>query len=199
VLYPLDEKRVLGWVVKRSQMSEAVDTTVVAVGDAPENDAIVEFCDRENILYRQGPEENLIERHVKAINETGCEVFCRVTGDCPFVPTTEITRVVTEHQNNDAVYTTNCTSEMPIGTAIDVLDTDVIEQVQRNGESHPVKLLRENPKAWNVDYTVSNQWTDFSTAHTAVDTPADYWQLVDAVDAIGTDPLAVTKWVHEQG
>lgn len=198
VLYSLGEKRVLEWVVERGRMSEVIDTTAVAVGDAPENDAIVEFCRRERIQHRQGPEDDLLERHTNVVDATECDVLCRLTGDCPFVPTAEITRVVTEHKNNDAAYTTNCTSEMPIGTAVDVLDTDLIEQLRQRGERHPVKLLRENPDSWNVAYTVPTQWTELSSAHTAVDTPEDYWRLVDAVDAVGTNPLEITQWISEQ-
>jgi len=198
VLYSLGEKRVLEWVVERGQMSDAVDMTAVAVGDSPENDAIIEFCERAEIPYRQGPEDDLVERHTNVIDLTECDVLCRLTGDCPFVPTTEVTRVVTEHQNNDAIYTTNCRSEMPIGTAVDVLDTNALVELAQRGETHPVKLLRENPEEWNVAYTVDDRWTELSAAHTAVDTPNDYWRLVDAVATVGTDPLAVTRWVSKQ-
>jgi spore coat polysaccharide biosynthesis protein SpsF len=197
-LYSLGKKRVLGWVVERGQTSEVIDTTAVAVGDAPENDAIIEFCKREGIQYKQGPEDDLLERHTNVVDATECDVLCRLTGDCPFVPTAEITRVVTEHKNNEAAYTTNCTSEMPIGTAVDVLNTDVIKQLRQRGESHPVKLLREDRESWNVAYTTPTQWTEISRAHTAVDKPEDYWRLVDAVDAVGTDPLRVTQWISKQ-
>jgi spore coat polysaccharide biosynthesis protein SpsF len=198
VLYPLGEKRVLEWVVERGQASPEIDETVVAVGDEPENDAIIQFCKRSGIPYQQGPEDNLVARHANVIEETGCDVLCRVTGDCPFVPTTEVSRVVTEHQNNDAVYTTNYSSEMPLGTAVDVLDSDVLLRFDKQGEIHPVKSFREDPDTERAVYTLRDRWTKLSPAHTAVDTPNDYWRLIDAVDAVGNEPYAVTEWVSKQ-
>jgi len=198
VLFPLGEKRVLGWVVERGQMSRVIDTTAVAVGDEPGNDAIVEFCKREGIPYRQGSENDLIRRHINIIDATECNVLCRLTGDCPFVPTAEIVRVVTEHENNDATYTTNCAGEMPVGTAVDVIDRKVLEELHGLGETHPVRRLRDNPEEWNVVITPNEQWAEYSDAHIAVDTPNDYWTLTDAMSAVGAEPFEVATWVSER-
>ena len=61
-----------------------------------------------------------------------------------------------------------------------------------------MRRLRENPEEWAVVVTPNDQWTAVGEAHTAVDTPADYWQLVDAVKTVGTEPRAVTDWIAER-
>jgi spore coat polysaccharide biosynthesis protein SpsF len=122
----------------------------------------------------------------------------RVTGDCPFVPPSEIDRITEEHKQNDAQYTTNLTEEMPIGTAVDAIDRDVFDELRELRDSHPVRRLRENPEEWDVVMTPNEQWTAMGEAHTAVDTPADYWRLSDAIEAVGTEPRAVTDWVAER-
>ena len=198
VLYTLGSRRILGWVIERTKRTEQPTGVVLTVGDRPENDAIREWCDRNDIPYSSGPEDDLLERHSLAAAMMDSDPVVRVTGDCPFVPPSEIERVIEEHEQNDARYTTNLTDEMPIGTAVDAIDREVLEELRELGDSHPVRRLRENPEEWDVVVTPNEQWTAVGEAHTAVDTPADYWRLSDAIEAVGDDPRAVTDWVAER-
>jgi spore coat polysaccharide biosynthesis protein SpsF len=179
-------------------MSKSIDKTMVTVGDRPENNAIIEFCERKEISHSQGPEDDLLKRHLNSIEQTDCDILCRVTGDCPFVPPSEVNRIVREHKRNNAHYTTNVTNEMPIGTAVDVIDRDMLKKLHDIGDTHPVRRPRNNPKEWNTIVTPNEQWKAYSDTHTAVDTPQDYWALSDAIAAVGDDPLSVTKWIAEQ-
>ena len=197
VLYPIGGRSVIEWVVRRCEESPAVDATYVAVGDEPENDALTELCRRRDIQSVRGPEHNLLARHKMVADLTECDALCRVTGDCPFVPTAEVTRTIEEHVNASADHTTNKGDEMPIGTAVHVLRPSVLDILSARGHRHPVKPIREHPGEWDVCRTTNETWTQFSEAHTAVDTPEDYWSLVDAVRAVGTDPFAVTEWMSE--
>jgi spore coat polysaccharide biosynthesis protein SpsF len=198
VLYPLGSRRIIGWVVERVRRADEPANVVLTTGDRPENDAIREWCAREGISCDTGPEENLLERHLQAAIIADSDPVVRVTGDCPFIPASEIDRVVREHEQNDARYTTNHTDEMPIGTAVDVIDRSVLEELHERGDSHPVRRLRESPEKWDVVYTPDNTWSEFADAHIAVDTPDDYWQLLDAIETVGDEPTAVADWVTEQ-
>jgi spore coat polysaccharide biosynthesis protein SpsF len=198
VLYPLAERRVLEWVVHWASESAEVDAVYCTIGDNPENDALLELCERKGIHHRQGPEGNLLERHREIATTTDCDLLCRVTGDCPFVPPSEITRTIEAHRDSTGRYTTNHTPAMPVGTAVDVLDPSILDELAEMGDTHPVRRLREEPETWGTVKSDTEQWTQFSDAHTAVDTPDDYWRLVDAVDAIGTNPFDVTQWMAEQ-
>lgn len=198
VLYPLGSRRVLGWVVERARRAEKAGDIILTVGDRPENHAIREWCERNEVGFDTGPEDDLLDRHYQAALTADSDPVVRVTGDCPFVPPSEIDRVIEEHEQNDARYTTNLTDGMPIGTAVDAIDKDVLEELRELGDSHPVRRLRENPEEWDVVVTPNEQWTAVGEAHTAVDTPADYWRLSDAIEAVGDDPRAVTDWVAER-
>lgn len=198
VLYPLSSRRVLGWVVERARSTDQLTNMVLTVGDRPENDAIREWCNRNQIIHDTGPEEDLLERHLQAAGKMDTDLVIRVTGDCPFVPPSEIDRVIEEHEQNNARYTTNVTDDMPIGTAVDAIDTEVLEELRERGDNHPVHRLRENPEEWDVEFTPNKQWTTLSESHIAVDTPNDYWTLSDAINAVGDDPMAVAKWVAER-
>lgn len=198
VLFHLGERRLLQWVIDRTKAVESIDRTVVAIGDKPENDAVKTYCDRTNIDYIVGPENNLLKRHQAVVNDTDCDILVRVTADCPFVPVGEIERVIQEHQVNDARYTTNVTDKMPVGTAVDVIEPMLLEDLRAIGEDHPVKLPRSNPEEWKTVRTDNPSWYPVSDTHIAVDTPKDYWTLTDAVDAVGFEPRAVANWVDER-
>lgn len=198
VLFHLGERRLLQWVIDRTKAVESIDRPVVAIGDQPENDAVETYCDRIGINYLIGDENNLRKRHQAVVDQTDCDLLVRITADCPFVPVNEIERVIQEHQVNDAWYTTNVTDKMPVGTAVDVIEPRLLEELAAIGENHPVKLPRSNPDDWKTVWTDNSSWYGVSDTHIAVDTPEDYWTLSDAVDAVGSEPRAVANWVAER-
>jgi spore coat polysaccharide biosynthesis protein SpsF len=87
---------------------------------------------------------------------------------------------------------------MPIGSAVDVVDVDVLQELNELGETHPIALPRENPDEWRVEVTTNERLERYSEAHFAVDTPEDYWTLTDAVDAVGSDTSEILKWISEK-
>ncbi len=195
VLLHLGNRRILEWTVDRTEMAENIEETVVTIGDQPENDAIEEYCERAGVDSVVGPEDDLLARHLAVAEQTDCDVLVRITADCPFVPSDEIDRVVEEHLSNEAQYTTNHTGEMPIGTAVDAIDPDLLAEFESLGEDHPVKLARSEPDEWGTVWTDNPTWYGLSNAHIAVDTPTDYWSLADALDAVGDTPREVAEWV----
>lgn len=193
VLFPLGDRRLLKWSIDRSEDAETVDETVAAIGDCPENDAIETYCDRSSIDYVVGPEDDLLKRHLNVVDETGCDLLVRITADCPFVPSEEIDRVVEQHVLNDARYTTNVTGDMPVGIGVDVIDPDLLREFQTLEETHPVKLARSEPTNWGTNWSDNQTWNHLSDVHLAVDTPVDYWSLVDALDTVGDEPRKVAE------
>lgn len=195
VLFPLGDRRILKWSIDRSEDAATVDETVAAIGDHPENDAVESYCDRSDIDYLVGPEDDLLERHLGVVEETACDLLVRITADCPFVPSDEIDRVIEEHLSNDARYTTNVTESMPIGIGVDVIDPSLLRELNSLGETHPVKLARAQPTDWGTVWSDDRSWDTVSDVHLAVDTPTDYWSIVDALEAVGDDSRAVAEWL----
>jgi spore coat polysaccharide biosynthesis protein SpsF len=197
ILYSLAGRRIVRRVLDSALTANEPETVVFAIGDRPENDAVVEWCERAEVPYHQGPEDDLLARHLGTAEAFDAGPVVRVTGDCPFIPPGEIDRIVREHGENTARYTTNFAEGMPIGTAVDAIDRDVLSDLRKRGDTHPVRRLREHPEEWDVAVSPAERWTELAPAHTAVDTPEDYWTLTDAVTAVGEDPQAVTEWVAE--
>ncbi|WP_436930033.1 cytidylyltransferase domain-containing protein [Halosimplex halobium] len=194
VLLPIKENRVIERVMNQCDTNSVVEQVVLAIGDEPENDALTELCQRNNYEYVVGPEDDLLDRHRNVAKAFDPDFQVRVTGDCPFVPTDEIVRLVQAHHANDAVYTTNADDSIPDGIVVDVVEVDVLNELAALGDEHPTSRLRQNPENWNVSFDVPEKWTGLSEAHLAVDTPSDYWMLIDAIESVGGDPMKVAKW-----
>lgn len=198
VLFHLGHKRILQWVVDRVEDTDSIDHVFVTIGDQPENKAIEEYCDRSEINFSTGTEDDLLGRHLTVAEQSECDLLVRITADCPFVPSKEIDRVIQEHRSNDAQYTTNLTEKMPIGTAVDVISPNLLVKFESLGATHPVKLARENPSEWDIVRTGNPDWYEYENSHIAVDTPADYWQLTDALEETNGDPMSVAEWINKR-
>lgn len=203
VLYELAGRRVLGWTVYRAQQAVGeTEDIVVATSNEPENEAIRTFCRRIGTTVVTGPEDNLLERHLTVLDMGGYDRLIRLTADCPFVPSTEITRTLTHHEDGSAEYTYNDTrpgshESMPIGTAVEVFDRSLLERLADSGADHPSRRIRDSPVEWSTSFTPNPEWLAFTGAHIAVDTPSDYWNLVGAVESVGTDPLRIVEYIKE--
>ena len=196
VLLDLGGKRVIEHVVDRCRAATTVDTVVLTTGHGDENDAIREWCDRNDVRHATGEEDDLLGRHLAVARGIDCDLLVRITGDCPFLPPEEMDRLVRAHGDWD--YTTNFTERMPVGTDIDVLTVDVLERLRRDGQRHPVKKLRANPGDWDVETTENEHLLSFPDVDIAVDSPADYWRLTDATAAVGTEPMDVVEWLADR-
>jgi spore coat polysaccharide biosynthesis protein SpsF len=197
VLLPIGEKRIIEWVLHQANIAATTTTTIITIGDGSENAAITEWADRNGYEYLVGPEKDLLTRYQNIIKEKDCSLLIRVTGDCPFVPPSEVDRVVEAHKTSESTYTTNRTPDMPIGTAVDVLEPTVLTQLPDDLD-HPVKPMLDNPQEWRVNFTKSHDWEKYGGVHMSVDTPSDYWTLIDAVEETGGDPELIAQWIANQ-
>lgn len=201
VLLHLGGRRILDWVVNRASSADLEETdVVVALGDEPENEAIEELCRRKDYQYIVGPENNLLERHLQVAYSEDYDTLIRLTADCPFVPPSEITRTYTEHDASDAAYTRNgwpsdADRAMPIGTAVDVFDVELLERLAADGATHPNRRPLEDPDKYDVAFAPNEEWGRYGDVHLAVDTPADYWHLVDAIETVQDSPAEIAEWL----
>jgi len=194
-MLPLGNRRVIERTANRCESSELVHKVVVAVGDEDCNEAIVQWCKREGIEYSIGSEKNLLQRHNRVVGKTGADTLVRVTADSPFIYPDEIDRLVEQHRCHGSDYTTNFTDRMPVGTIVDIISSDVLEELGRRGESHPVARLRNRAEDYDVRFSDDSELREISDAHLEVNTPKQYWALIDAFEDVGSDTLAIGRWL----
>jgi len=198
-LLSLGHARIIQAVYQSCAAAEAVADVVLVTGDDPANGALVEWAERQDISYFVGSESDLLDRHRKAAESFNTDPVVRICGDSPFVIPAEIDRVVSEHGDNDAVYTTNVADGMPHDTSVDVVNREVLDELAELGDTHPIRRLRTESarERWNVQFSPNPDLARFQSVGTDVDTPAEYWRLFDAVSAVGSDPISVREYLLE--
>lgn len=196
-LLHLGHARMVESVYQSCSVAEMIFDVILVTGDDSANDALVEWAERHGISYFVGSESNLLKRHRKAAEDFDTDPVVRVCGDSPFIIPSEIDRIVSEHNKNDADYTTNVADDMPGDTSVDVIDREVLDELAELGDTHPIERLRKEPERWNVEFSSNPNLARFQTVGTDVDTPTEYWRLFDAVNAVGSDPFSVREYLLE--
>ncbi|MDJ0795538.1 MAG: glycosyltransferase family protein [Calothrix sp. MO_167.B12] len=78
-------KPMLLLMVERVRRARYIDEVVIATTTNEKDEAIVLFCQENNISYFRGSEENVLERVVEAGRKYKAEVSVLLTGDCPLI------------------------------------------------------------------------------------------------------------------
>jgi len=197
VLLHIDERRIFEWVVERCRSSTESSDVIVAAGNAPENRAILECCERNDYQHMSGSEDNLLARHHAVAHEYDADALVRVTADSPFLPPSEIDRLLSIHRTNDARYTSSLVDPMPGGTMLDIMERSLLDDLMEADETHPAKPQLNAPDEWRTCFSGNETIEEYAGSSVAVDHPEEYWSLIDAVDAVGSDPLDVLRYVSK--
>ncbi|MCS4181776.1 spore coat polysaccharide biosynthesis protein SpsF [Salinibacter ruber] len=182
----------------RCSGSTKADAVRLALGDRPENKAITEWAERNSVPFSAGLEENLLRRHLQVAERHGIDTVVRITGDCPLIPPAEIDRIIQLQRANSAGYTTNVVAEISKGFVQNAIDVDVLRELSELEKSHPVLPFRENPERWVSVFSSNDHWTALAEIDVSIDTPTDYWEMVDAVADVGSNPRALCEWILQE-
>lgn len=85
VLLDLGGKPILLVHLERLSRSDRIDQLVVATTIDPEDDPIVDFCDRYGFNVFRGPRDDVLERFAGCHEMYGGDIVVRVTSDCPLI------------------------------------------------------------------------------------------------------------------
>ena len=85
VLQPVDGRPMLLRQVERVRSSRLVDEVVVATTTNPQDDEIVEICQRHSVTVFRGSEEDVLGRIAGLVSHHSAEVHVECFGDSPLV------------------------------------------------------------------------------------------------------------------
>lgn len=83
VLMPLAGRPILQFLLERIRFAKSLDQIVVATGDMPANQPIIELSRLMGVNCIVGSEENVLDRFIYAAQKVKAEVIVRVTADNP--------------------------------------------------------------------------------------------------------------------
>jgi spore coat polysaccharide biosynthesis protein SpsF len=85
VLEDIHGAPMLARVVDRARRAQSVDRILVATTTDPEDQAVVEFCQRRGYDLFRGHPTDVLDRYFRAAQTSKARVIVRLTADCPLI------------------------------------------------------------------------------------------------------------------
>lgn len=164
----------------------------------PYDDPIKEALDGSAFII-EGPEHNVLERFKIATKQLNPDYVVRITGDCPLIVPTIITKHILSAAGKDLDYCSNSFDDMrtfPDGYDCEVISRRLMEWLFENAETkeekeHVTILAKSRPPAWGK-YGVILGHNDFSNIKISVDTKEEL-ELVRANKGAISDKIERAK------
>lgn len=148
----------------------------------PENDPLREHFEERDII--EGPEDNVLERYRLAYEKYTPDYIVRLTGDCPLIIPTIITKHITSTIGLNLDYCSNAYEDMR--TFVDGYDVEVISSrafewlvdhaSEQQDLEHVTTLLRREKPRW-AKFGVVIGHIDLSDIKLSVDTIQDFEEV----------------------
>ena len=142
LLQAFDKISMLEYMIERLKKSKKIDHIVIATTTNVEDEKIIELCNRINIDYYRGSENDVLDRVFRTHQYTSSEIIVELTGDCPLIDTKIIDESIKLYLKNNFDYVSNA----HVRSYPDGLDTQVFS----------FKLLKEINKLATSDYDREN-------------------------------------------
>jgi len=160
MLMPLHQgKSMLHWLIQRIQTSSCVTHVVVATSSLPEDDAIVEECNRLEVTCARGSDWDVLDRFYHAASLCPSPWVMRVCGDSPLIHGELLDFVVEEYSQRGVDYFSNG-NEPPLaaedGFCAEIFTMAHLKEAAEKAEwmserEHVTPYIKKNPmwtKAW---------------------------------------------------
>lgn len=133
ILKPLGTSDVLSYVTKRCHQILGVSKVIVATSTLPQDDAVVNWCEMNDVLVCRGSEEDVLARYVECAEKYQPNYVMRVTADCPFVDY-ELASELVSFINKNHVDIVDLKGEMPRGLAVEIISFEALKRIDKIGQ-----------------------------------------------------------------
>jgi spore coat polysaccharide biosynthesis protein SpsF len=137
VLLDVKGRPMLSRQVERIRRAETISKIIIATSADPSDDPIEELADSEQLEVFRGSLDNVFSRFRKISKASVEPDFVRLTGDCPLTDPSVIDKVVREHLNSEADYTSNTLIRTyPRGLDVEIFRSSALEKLEKCGLSN---------------------------------------------------------------
>jgi len=132
------KKPILEHQIERLRWSKHITDVIVATTTNATDDPVIELCDKLNVKYFRGSEENVLQRVLDTMRHHNTDIIVEITGDCPLIDYQVVDEVIEYYLNNQYDYVSNVMERTyPRGLDTQVFSKDVLEKVN-SLTSHPM-------------------------------------------------------------
>ena len=182
VMKEIGEKPMIELLLQRLSKANRIDEIVVATSTNENNIPLIEFVSGLGFRVFAGSENDVLERYVKALDESTADVVVRITGDCPLVDPSLVDEVIEGYIDSGSQYFSNIDpATYPDGLDIEVFHASALKKAHSEtnyqfDREHVTPFLR-NSGLFTKGNIASDQ--DYSSIRWTVDEPADFKVISD--------------------
>ena len=117
-------------VVNRARQARFIDEVVVATTTSADDDAVVDYCEKAQIVVHRGSEEDVLDRFYRTAESRKASLIVRLTADCPFTDPAIIDQTIEAfHACPGCEYATNVLRyTFPEGLDVEVFSFAALER-----------------------------------------------------------------------
>ena len=133
VLLDIKGSPMLSRQVERIRRAETISRIIIATSTDITDDPIEKLAESENLTVFRGSLDNVFSRFREITKRVTEPDFVRLTGDCPLTDPSVIDKVVTEHLDSGADYTSNTMIRTyPRGLDVEVFKTKSLAILEKS-------------------------------------------------------------------
>jgi spore coat polysaccharide biosynthesis protein SpsF len=149
VMMNIAGRPLLPYLIERISRARALHDVVVATTMNPQDNVIIEECERRGIANFRGSEFDVLGRYVSAARASGADVVVRVTADNPFTDPDNINRIVNTVVSGGADYAIE--TSLPVGLTGEALTWEALSRIDSMATTSPLRehvtlYAKENPQ-----------------------------------------------------
>lgn len=131
VLLDVEGKPMLSRQTERIRRAGTISKIIIATSADPSDDPIEEWAGSERLEVFRGSLENVFSRFREISKALADTDFVRLTGDCPLTDPSVVDKVVEEHLNSGADYTSNTMRRTyPRGLDVEVFKSSALAKLE---------------------------------------------------------------------
>lgn len=196
VLKKIKGKSILQIQLERVSKCEAINEIIVAIPYGEQELPIHEICNKLNINFSIGSENDVLDRFYNAALNSKADWVVRITSDCPIVDPELISDIVCRVITNNKDYGSNTLVETyPDGQDIEVFKFNALENAWKNAilnsdREHVTPYIKKNcetnHKSLFSSLSIENK-VDYSDIRMTVDELNDFYAIELLITKLGTN------------
>ena len=144
-------------VIERLRACKKLDTIIVATTTQPDDELVMQFCERLHVPCFAGDEDDVQKRFIHAAAKHKVDVIVRICSDSPFIDPVMIDKLVEALVDERAHYAIPDPSVKSAQEGFEVITTKALiksrqKSFEKHHREHVTLYVRENPKQFQVLY-----------------------------------------------
>lgn len=178
VLLDLGGRPIIGQVVRRAKVISRVERVVVATSESPADDAIAQWCQKEQIPCCRGSAEDVLSRFLTTLQEWPARQIMRLTADCPLHDPGMLDALIDLHLQGRFDYSSNLhPPTFPHGLDAEMVTRQALEMAGQESTAtshreHVTLFIREHASRFRFGNLQFGR--DVSRYRLTIDRPEDY-------------------------